>query len=235
MERERHRDRHVNADHADFDTVRELARRVAIARKNGRAVAVLVLVDQANSFVEGVDPDHCQHRAENLLAVNAHILAGVIEQRRAEEVAGQFRDLVIAAVNDQPGALFLTDVDVRANLVAMLCGDQRPHVIVVVHAGADFEGLDFRQQGFEQRLRRIADRDDRGDRHAALACRPVASANERVRRLVHVGIRHDDQVILGAAERLHALAVGRGGPVDVFGHWRRTDEADGGDPVVTEN
>src|SRR4029078_5718056 len=44
--RHRHRDRHVDADHADLDPARELARDVAVAREAGDGVAELVLVDE---------------------------------------------------------------------------------------------------------------------------------------------------------------------------------------------
>ena len=53
------------------------------------------------------------------------------------------------------------------------------------------------------------------DRHAALAGRAVGRADQRVDRLLEVGVGHHDHVVLGAAERLHALAVARAGLVDV--------------------
>ena len=55
---------------------------------------------------------------------------------------------------------------------------------------------------------------------------PYAGADERVGRDVEVGVGHDDGVVLRAAERLHALAVRRGGRVDVFRDRRRADERD---------
>src|SRR5690349_3944264 len=42
VERERHRDRHVDADHAAIHLVREVARDVAVAGEDRHAVAVLV-------------------------------------------------------------------------------------------------------------------------------------------------------------------------------------------------
>jgi len=36
-------------------------------------------------------------------------------------------------------------------------------------------------------------------------------------------------MVLGAAEGLHALAVGRAGPIDIFADGGRPDEADGRD------
>ncbi len=47
--------------------------------------------------------------------------------------------------------------------------------------------------------------------------------------------RHDDHVVLGAAETLHALAVRAAAPVDVFGDRRRADEADGLDVRIVDD
>src|SRR5271163_2522073 len=44
VERHRHRDRYVDADHADLDLADELACRIAVAREDRRAVAELVVV-----------------------------------------------------------------------------------------------------------------------------------------------------------------------------------------------
>ncbi len=46
VEGHRHRQGHVNADHADLDLAHEFARHAAVARIDGDAVAVLVGVDQ---------------------------------------------------------------------------------------------------------------------------------------------------------------------------------------------
>ena len=48
------------------------------------------------------------------------------------------------------------------------------------------------------------------NRHATFARRAVSRADQGVDRLVHVGVRHDDHVVLGAAEALHAFSVRRG-------------------------
>ena len=55
---------------------------------------------------------------------------------------------------------------------------------------------------------------------------PKADGWTRLHRLVEVGVGHDDQVVLGPAGRLHALAVPRAGLVDVLRHGRRADERD---------
>ena len=68
--------------------------------------------------------------------------------------------------------------------------------------------IDPRNELFDQDIGGLlADRHSHRHRHAALAGRTVPGADQRVDRLVHVGVGHDDHVVLGAAEALHALAV----------------------------
>ena len=108
-------------------------------------------------------------------------------------------------------------------------GDQRPHLGLGVGAGADLQRAHPRHQLVHQRVADVADRDRDRDRHAALAGRAVGRAHQRVGRLVEIGVGHHHHVVLGAAQRLHALAVLRGGRVDVLGDRGRADEADRGD------
>ena len=79
-----------------------------------------------------------------------------------------------------------------------------------------------------------ADRHRDRDRHAALAGRAVAGADQGIDRLVHIGVRHHDHVVLGAAEALHAFAVGAAGRIDIFGDRRGADEADRLDARIVE-
>ena len=76
--------------------------------------------------------------------------------------------------------------------------------------------------------------DDDRDRHAALAGRAVAGRHRGVGRHVDVGVGQHHHVVLGAAERLHPLAVPGAGLVDVAGDRRRADEADRRDVGVLE-
>ena len=73
--------------------------------------------------------------------------------------------------------------------------------------GPTFSAAHARRQPLDQRVADVADRDRDGDRHAALACRAVSRAHQRVGRLVEVGVGHHDHVVLRAAQRLHPLAV----------------------------
>ena len=89
----------------------------------------------------------------------------------------------------------------------MLAGDQRAHLRCRVGARPDLERRSRLRDGVDERIAGLADRDDDGDGHAALAGRAVRRAHGGVGRHVDVGIGQHDHVVLGAAERLDALAV----------------------------
>ena len=102
-------------------------------------------------------------------------------------------------------------------------------------AGADLDRARSRRERVDQRVGDVADGDDRGDRHAALAGGAVAGTDDRVGRERHVGIREHDRVVLRAAQRLHALAVRRACLVDVLCDRRRADERHGADARMRED
>ncbi len=102
--------------------------------------------------------------------------------------------------------------------------------------GPDLELLDARNQLLDEAVRRLVSHRHRdGHRHAALARRAIAGAHQRVGRLVHVGVRHDDHVILGTAEALHPLSGRTSARVDVLGDGGRADETDRLDQRVVED
>ena len=113
-----------------------------------------------------------------------------------------------AAVDDELGAFLDADVDIALDALQRLPGDQRAEIGRGIGRGADLQALDARDQLVHQPVGGVlADRHGDRDRHAALAGRAVAGADQGVDGLVHVGVGHDDHVVLGAAEALHALAV----------------------------
>ena len=61
--------------------------------------------------------------------------------------------------------------------------------------------------------------------HATLARRAVGGADQRIDRLLEIGVGHHHHVVLGAAQRLHALAVLGAALVDVLRDRGRADEA----------
>ena len=115
----------------------------------------------------------------------------------------------------------------------MRAGDERAVIGLRIARGADLEAFHPRDELLEQGVGGLAaDRHRHRYRHAALAGRAVAGADQRIDGLVEIRIRHDDHVVLGAAEALHALSLGAAGGVDVLGHGRGADEADRPDARV---
>ena len=113
--------------------------------------------------------------------------------------------------------------------------DERPHLGALVVGRADLHRADLLLHALEHVVRdRIADEYGDGDGHAALAGRAVGRADQRIRRQFGIGVRHDHRVILGAAQRLHALAVRGARREDVLGDRRRADEAHGLDVRMRE-
>ena len=108
----------------------------------------------------------------------------------------------------------------------MLPRDERPHVGAWFEAGQHLELAQTLANLGQQPIGDVANGYQNRDRHAALPGRAVGRAHRRIGGEVEVGVWQDDHVVLGAAERLHALAVPRSRLVDVPRDWRRSHEAD---------
>ena len=123
-------------------------------------------------------PHHDEHGSEDLLAIHLHRGSHAVEQAATEEepvfVAGYFQP---AAIHDQARALGLSRGDVVHDLGAMRRRDQRTHVgraiLRMVHAQSAHA---LGKRIHEPVARLVAHRDRDGDRHAALARRPVGRA-----------------------------------------------------------
>ena len=235
---QRHRDRHVHAHHAHVDAVDEVARRVAVAGEHRDAVAVLVVHGEAQRLLVGLRAHGREDRAEDLLLVDRHVLGDVVEQARADEVAVLVAlHLEAAAVDGERRALLHALVDEAEDPLPRLGGDHGAVVDVVAGGvGADLERLDLGDQLLDQRVGGLlADGHRHRDRHATLAGGAVARAHQRVGGLVEVRVGHDDHVVLGAAEALHALA-GRGAArIDVMRDRGGAHEAHAADVLMVED
>src|SRR5215213_9584694 len=75
----RHRDRHVDADHADVDVPLELAGGAAVAGEDGGAVAVRVGVDQRHALVVRRHPSDRQDGPEDLVLVRLHVRCHAVQ------------------------------------------------------------------------------------------------------------------------------------------------------------
>src|SRR6185436_5961965 len=129
VEGHRHRNWHVDADHACGDAPGELARRAAVAREDRRSIAELMALDEPERLVESLDPQHDEHRAEDLLAVDSHALGDAVEEHRAHEKAALVaRHGELAAVHDQLRAFLDSGLDVAQHALTVLARDEWAHV-----------------------------------------------------------------------------------------------------------
>ena len=235
---ERHRDRHVDADHADIDAGGEIAGGVAVAGEDRRAVAVGVRHGELERLFVGFGAHGGEDGAEDLFAVDVHVGGDVVEEAGADEEAvlvALHREA--AAVDREGGAGLHAGFDEAEDFGLGRLGDDGAEIDVLAGGvGADLEGLDAGDELFDQRVGGgLAHGDGDRDRHAALAGRTVAGADQRIDGLVEIGVGHDDHVVLGAAEALDAFAVRAAAAVDVLRDRRGADEADGGDLGMVED
>ena len=83
-------------------------------------------------------------------------------------------------------------------------------------------------------LLRFADCNGDADGETALTGASEGGVGDDFGGLLGVGIGKNDDVILGAALALYALAAGGAASIDVFGYRRGADKADGADKRVIE-
>jgi hypothetical protein len=130
-----------------------------------------------------------------------------------------------APVHQDPAALLLGVVDVAGDAVLAAGVDDRPHVVAQLHGrGARHDAVDD--------VLHVPDRDHDARRHAALPRAAVGRRHDRVRGQPQLGVGHDDEVVLGAAQAQRPLARRRGPRVDQLGHLGAADEAHGLDGGV---
>src|SRR3954454_2890255 len=144
---DRHRDGHVHADHADIDLGGEVARRVPIAGVDSDAVAVFVLVRQAQRLVVVPGAHHREHRSEDFLLVDAHLGPDLVKEAATHvETVLVALHAEVAPVHDELRALLHPEIDVRPHLVEMRLGDERAEVGGGVGRGANFQAFHPRRE-----------------------------------------------------------------------------------------
>src|SRR5690349_6085374 len=111
---ERHRNWHVDADHADVDLGGEVTRSIAIARKDRYTVAVLVVVGELQAFLIALGSHHRKHGSKDLFLVDAHVGRHLVEQAAAHVKAVLVTlQAEVAAVDGELGTL----LDAERNIV----------------------------------------------------------------------------------------------------------------------
>ena len=216
--------------------VGEVACRLAIAREDAGAVTVFVVVDQLHGLLQAGHTHHTQHGAKDFFLVDLHAGLDVVKQAGPQEVAFFMAcHLHLAAIDHQRCTFGHAAVHIGFDLFVVLPGHQRPHVIAVVRARADLHlgDLDLeRLHDFVGRV--ITNGHHQRNRHAAFTTGAIGCAHQRVDGVGNVGIGHDDGMVLGPAQRLHALAMFATFGVDVFGNRGRAHKAHGLDAGIAQ-
>ena len=233
---DRNRDRHIDTDHADLHAAGEIAGSITVTGEDRNAVAIFMIVRQSQRFLVVLGAHDRENRTEDFFLVDAHVFGHVVEQATTHvEAIFIALHLEVTAIDDQLRAFFNTKVHITAHAVERSLGDQRAVIGGIVGGGADLQRFNTGNELFHQTVGGVfTDRNGNRDRHAAFASRTVASADQRIDGLVHVGIRHDEEMVLRTAEALHALAVRAAAAIDVLGNRRGADKADGLDVRIVE-
>ena len=165
-----------------------------------------------------------------------HARRDLVEHRRPEEVSVRaIGDARLPAVDQQFGAFRDSLLDVADHAVAVFGADHRSHADAGLRAVADLQRLRGRDHAIARIAVRLADRHQHAAGEAPFAGAAVERFDDDADRPLQIGVRHHDDEVLRAAERLHALARVRRALIDMLGHRRRTDERDGADVRMIAN
>ncbi len=228
-------DSDVDADVARGRFVAEAARGGSARREQRCLIAVGAALEEGEGFVHVVGVDEAEHRAEDFRVGEIAGCGHVVENRGIHEVSrfvlGDFR---VAAVEQDFRALFFTEADQRLDAGFALGRDDRAHLDAFVEAVADFEFRGSIGDRVAKSFLRFTDRDRDRDGETALSGASKGAVADDLRGHRHVGVGKNDDVVLGSALTLAALALLGGARVDVARDRSRANEADGADFGVVD-
>ena len=230
---ERHRDAHVDADHAGMAAAGELAGVVAGAGVDAGTVREGVGVHHGDALLEVGDPLDRRDRAEDLVGAGPVVGADVVEDRRTHPVATLVTvDGDLAAVEHERAALIDAPLDAGGNEVAVLGRDDRAELALRQVGRAEPQlGSHAGQHLHDLVSDGVLDAHD-GQGHTALPRAAEGGVDDAGHRTLEDGVLEDQCVVLGLGERLHALTCTRRGLVDVLAHGGGADEGDAPDGRV---
>src|SRR5215212_7889244 len=218
-------DAYVDPEHPRLHVLAPVADGGAVLGVDRAGVAEGRGVGELDGFFQAIHGHHREDGAEDLLPPDTHLPGHAVEESRAhEEAVFQGR---LPAVERDGCALFFTEVDVGADLVAVGVADDGGELRSFLAAGADFHGSGGLLESLDQVVSDPANGHENAAGEAPLPGVAVGRAYDVGNGLLEDGVGHHDHRVLGAGERLHPLAVGRPRPVDVLGHRLASDEGDG--------
>src|SRR5579863_1826474 len=220
----------VDANVSGGRFVTEAARGRATRGEQRRLVAVGASLEEGESFVHAAGVDQAENRPEDFRIRKIARRRNVIEDRGVHEVSRLVaRDLRVAPVEQNLRALLFAEADERFHALFTLRCDDGAHLHSIFEAIAHFEFRSRVGDRVTKTFLRFADRDSDRDCEATLTGASKSAVADDLRGHGHVGVGEHDDVILGSALALAALAFLAGARVDVARDGSRSNKADSAD------
>src|ERR1022692_1401744 len=221
-------DSDVDADISCRSFVAEAARGGSARREQRCLIAVRAAFEEREGFIHGIGVNEAYDGTEDFCISKIAGRGNVVEDRGLHKVAVLvFRDLRVAAIEQDLRALLFAEVDERLDALFTLRRDHGPHLHAFVEAVTDFQLRSSVGNEVTESLLRFSD--GYGDRNgeATLAGASERAVADDLRSHGHVGVGENDDVILGSALALATLPLLARARVDVARDRSRSDEADG--------
>lgn len=228
-------DGHIDTNLSGLNVATEGLGRRSRLGEDGDSVTVLVLVNQLNGVINGLDVQANQDGTEDLLRVAGHFGGDVGDDGGTDKVAvGVLLVLVVAAVKEDGSSLLLGSVNDAQDALLALRRDDGSKIGTLLKSTTDLELLSA-LGNFRQPLLGLANHDKSAQSHASLASSAKSSTDDAVDEVVLVAVGKDGGVVLGAQVGLDTLAIGRTASEDVFTGLVSTDERDGLDGGLVQD
>src|SRR5712692_11181247 len=209
----------VDRDRPGLERARDPQRAGAVAGPDRARQPVDRVVGEPDRLGLALEGDHRGHRAEDLLARGPVVVRDRAEHGRREPVARSRRG--VPADRDRRVV-----VDERRDLLALLGGDQRPHLRLLVERVADPELVDRVREQLEEAIERASLDEDPRARAAVLAGVPEHCERRSRRSRLEIRVGEDDVRRLSAQLERDALDRLRGELADPPADDRRPRERD---------
>ena len=209
-----------------------LPRRAARGSKDGRAITSKVFIDGSNRLIQAIQSEQAQHRAKNLLLINAHLTADVGKESGPHPVAIRITfHHAIGTIEQASGPLRFGFGNRRSNFLLGHDIGLRPVSSLLIGPNT---GTNFLRSGgnIASPLFGRAHQNDIRNRHTALSGRTKGRTNNTVYYLVFVRVGHHHHVIIGTGHALHALEIFRALTINMLAHRNRPDKRGGANILV---
>src|SRR6266851_493580 len=198
--------------------------------KQRRLIAEWTLREEIERFIHVTGMHQTEHWSEDFRIGELASGGKCVEYSWLHKTATLvFRDIRFAAVNNQLPAFLCSCVNQRLNSFPAILADYRSHLDIRIQSAANFKSCRRGGDGLTECLLRFTHGDRHRNSQATLSSTAECTVTDDLGCHVHVCVRQDDDVVLGATLALHALAMFSTARIDVSRNRRRTNKADGSD------